>query len=124
MVREVYWNTGASDYRVKASAAYTNEIAKQTVKGYVGLMNTSDYGYATSGSHTTNMDYYNNVTHTLGNWLYANTYEWTIMPWPSNMRQAHRVNINGNIYPDDANYGYGVRPVLYLDTKVYIVSVD
>ena len=40
-------------------------------------MSASDYGYASSGSHTTSMYSYNNATHTLGNWLYGNGYEWT-----------------------------------------------
>ena len=72
MVKNVYWNTGASGYDVTASAAYTAETITQTVTGYIGLMSASDYGYASSGSHTTSMYSYDNATHTLGNWLYGN----------------------------------------------------
>ena len=44
MVRNVYWNTGASANNATPSAAYANEIGTQTVSGYIGLMTASDLG--------------------------------------------------------------------------------
>ena len=122
MVKNVYWNTGASGYNVTASAAYTAEIATQTVTGYIGLMSASDYGYASSGSHTTSMYSYDNATHTLGNWLYGNGYEWTSIQYSSSTNDALSVDSSGNVVYYNARRGYAVRPVLYLDSSVYVVN--
>ena len=122
MVKNVYWNTGASGYNVTASAAYTAETSTQTVTGYIGLMSASDYGYASSGSHTTSMSSYNNATHTLGNWLYGNGNEWTSIPSSSGAASALYVDASGGVYYKDAYYGCSVRPVLHLDSSVYVVN--
>ena len=122
MVKNVYWNTGASGYNVTASEAYTAETATQTVTGYIGLMSASDYGYASSGSHTTSMYSYNNATHTLGNWLYGNGYEWTSIEVSGNANHVLRVHFSGFVDYVNAYYGYAVRPVLYLDSSVYVVN--
>ena len=122
MVKNVYWNTGASGYDVTASAAYTAETSKQTVPGYIGLMSASDYGYASSGSHTTSMYSYNDATHTLGNWLYGNGYEWTSIQHSSDAPCALSVYSSGYVISYVAYFGYSVRPVLYLDSSVYVVN--
>ena len=122
MVKNVYWNTGASGYDVTASAAYTAETSTQTVTGYIGLMSASDYGYASSGSHTTSMDLYDNATHTLGNWLYGNGYEWTSIQSSSYATSALSVGDDGQVFSNSAFDGYSVRPVLHLDSSVYVIN--
>ena len=122
MVKNVYWNTGASGYDVTASAAYTAETAIQTVTGRIGLMSASDYGYASSGSHTTSMYSYDNATHTLGNWLYGNGCEWTSIQSSRSSRNALNVSDGGIVVSNSASDGYAVRPALYLDSSVYVVN--
>ena len=122
MVKNVYWNTGASGYDVTASAAYTAETRMQTVTGYIGLMSASDYGYASSGSHTTSMYSYNNATHTLGNWLYGNGSEWTSIQNSGSTLYALAVSNDGPVSYSNAYFGYSVRPVLHLDSSVYVIN--
>ena len=85
-------------------------------------MSASDYGYASSGSHTTNLSSYNNATHTLGNWLYGNGCEWTSIQSSSHAYNAHYVNNNGYVKHSDAYYWFAVRPVLHLDSSVYVIN--
>lgn len=86
-------------------------------------MSASDYGYASSGSHTTNLSPYTNATHTLGNWLYGNGYEWTSIQDSSATRYALFVNYVGAVCNFDlANNGYSVRPVLHLDSSVHVIN--
>jgi len=127
MVKNVYWNTGASAYDVTPSTAYTNETKKQTASGHVGLMTPSDWGYAASSSyHSIPMSSYTSsgkrATET--SWIFNNGYEWTSIRYNSNNNNALLVNIDGNIYYSDAYVGYAVRPIVYLDSSVYIVSGD
>ena len=127
MVKNVYWNTGASSNSVTASTAYTNETASRTVLGYVGLMSASDWGYAASSSyHSILMNSYtsssNNATE--NSWIFNNGYEWTSIRISSDTTIALGVSILGTMGGNYANNGYAVRPVVYLDSSVYIVSGD
>lgn len=121
MVKEVYWNTGSSTDAALAGTIYTNEMANQTINGHVGLMNASDFAYATSASHDINASTYNTVEHTLKNWLFILDYEWTINQ-SSTASDALRTYLTGRLYSDDAYNGYRVRPVVYLNSNVYIIN--
>ena len=126
MVKQVYWNTGASNSNVTAGTAYTNETAKQTVLGHVGLMSASDWGYAASSSyHSITMGTYtsssNNATST--SWIFNNGYEWTSIQGSGYTYIPLFVSSYGYLYNYfDSPSGYSVRPVVYLDSSVYIVS--
>lgn len=102
----------------------------------IGLMNASDYGYATDLSKcSANLSAYNNVTNSYScredDWLLNSTYgDWTITPL---------VNFSfSNIYVlGIASYGrvgydlgntaahnlYGCRPVLYLNSEISVTGV-
>ena len=126
MIKKVYWNTGASGNGATASSAYSKEKLNQTVYNYVGLMSASDYGYATSESHSTKLSSYNNATHTLNNWLYGQGDEWTNIQC-SGSEYAHTalyVTRIGDVEYSSASLGYGIRPVLYLGAGVYVSSGD
>ena len=87
---------------------YTDEI---------GLMYVSDYGFAASNTYwSTNLDSYNNATSS--NWLYLGSNEWTITPYSSNSYNVFYLHNYG--YPpfNNANLGYSVRPVFYLNSNV------
>ena len=124
MIKNVYWNTGASDNSVTAVTAYTNEIATRTVSGKVGLMAASDYGYATSSSyHSAGMSNQNS-SRSLQNWLSGQGYEWTNVQGVDYAIYALFIADTGVLTENNAHYGYAVRPVVYLDSSVYIVSGD
>ena len=124
MVKKVYWNTGASTRDATTSTVYRTEKATQTIYNYVGLMSASDYGYATSASHSTNLSSYNNATHTLNNWLYGQGDEWTNIRYSSNTYSALYVNYSGSVGYTNTYYGHSARPVLYLGAGVYVSSGD
>ena len=123
MVKKVYWNTGANDYNITAGALYEIEKATQTVYNYVGLMNASDYGYATSASHSTKISSYDNATHSLNNWLYGHGLEWTNTE-SSSSAAVLLVTVPGSVHGSRSYYGYTVRPVLYLRADIYVSSGD
>ena len=124
MIKKVYWNTGASTKDATSSTVYGTEKATQTIYNYVGLMSASDYGYATSASHSTNLSSYGNATHTLNNWLYGQGYEWTNIRYSSNTYSALYVNNSGSVGYTNTYYGHSARPVLYLGAGVYVSSGD
>ena len=124
MIKKVYWNTGASTKDATASTIYGTEKATQTIYNYVGLMSLSDYGYATSASHSTNLFSYDNATHTLNNWLYGQGYEWTNIQFSSLAYAALHVSDYGRVEAYNASYGHAVRPVLYLWADIYVSSGD
>jgi len=150
MVQEVYWNTGASDYAVTPATAYTNETGTQTVKGYVGLMNASDYGYATSSTYLSNnltLNGYGAGTPTWGggitdtntsgnaasdNWLYKgneytltqyldSTYSYENYTLYIDYRGFVYYSLGANSY-SGTDEGIAVRPVVYLNKNVYVIS--
>ena len=97
--------------------------------GYIGLMYPSDYGYsvlASSCARTTNLGSYNSAKCAGQSWLYGKGFEWTLTPYTSGGNYVFYLNINGilNNNGNDAYYGYGSRPVLYLDASVYKIDGD
>ena len=122
MIKDVYWNTGAGLQSETATVTYGKEILTQNVGGKIGIMNASDYGYATT-THTAALSSYGSYAST--NWLYGQGFEWTITPLSSLSSFALYVNNNGYVSNSGANsYGCAVRPSLYLDSSVYVVSGD
>ena len=123
MIKKVYWNTGASTYSATASIVYENEKAKQTIYNYVGLMSASDYGYATTESHSTSLSNYNNSTnHTLNNWLFSEE-EWTGIV-SSNSALVNCVSGSGGMETNYASVAKSVRPAVYLNSNIYVSSGD
>ena len=122
MIKDVYWNTGAGLQSKTATITYGKEILTQNVGGKIGIMNASDYGYATT-THTAALSSYGSYAST--NWLYGQGDEWTITPYSSSSYSALYVYNNGYVSNNNADSnGYAVRPSLYLDSSVYVVSGD
>jgi len=122
MIKSVYWNIGTTSATV-IYASYKSETATiSTISGKIGLMNASDYGYATSGI-TDNVTTLEKLSSYVGgNWLYSQGYEWTITPYNSGL--ALTISNAGHIESYNAAQGNATRPVVYLDSAVYIVSGD
>ena len=122
MIKNVYWNTGGIDYTYKTNTAYTYEIKTRTISGYIGLMSASDLGYgADSSYHTSELQSYSGST--LTNWLYQG-YEWTITPYYEDSNYIMYFTSSGVQKMHAARSSMVVRPVVYLDQSVYIISGD
>ena len=133
MIENVTWYLGRySSTGATAEAFYgyervtTGFIGRPTsTTGYIGLMYPSDYGYsvlASSCARTTNLDSYNTASCAGQSWLYGQGYEWTITPSSSNTGYVFLVSNTGSVNDINAGNGYSARPVLYLDSSVYVID--
>ena len=133
MIAEVTWYLGGySSASATTESFYGYERGTTvysgrptTTTGYIGLMYPSDYGYSvlsSSCARTTNLGSYNTATCAGQSWLYGKGYEWTITPRSSNSNSVFYLSFSGSLSYDNADYGYGGRPVLYLDTSVYKID--
>jgi hypothetical protein len=110
----------------RGTTVYSGRPTKTT--GYIGLMYPSDYGYSvlsSSCARTKNSNSYGSGTCAGQSWLYGKGHEWTITPNSSNSNNVYYLYSDGTLnnyyiqYINNAFFGYGVRPVLYLDASVY-----
>ena len=133
MIENVTWYLGGhSTYNATAEAFYGYERGTTvysgrptTATGYIGLMYPSDYGYSvlsSSCARTTNLGSYNNATCAGQSWMYGQGYEWTITPNSSSSGYVFNVYSNGYLRNYSASFGYAARPVLYLDSSVYVID--
>ena len=133
MVKNVTWDLGGySSASATADAFYGYERGTTvysgrptSIVGYIGLMYPSDYGYsvlASSCARTTNLGSYGNSTCAGQSWLYGQGYEWTITPDSSISNRVFYMSSNGALSSDYASIGSAARPVLYLDSGVYMVD--
>ena len=107
----------------RGTTVYSGRPTKTT--GYIGLMYPSDYGYSvlsSSCARTINLGYYNSGTCAGQSWLYGKGYEWTISPYSSDSDGVFYLGDFGGLNSNDAHYGGGARPVLYLDASVYKID--
>ena len=133
MIENVTWYLGGySSTSATAEAFYGYERGTTvysgrptSTTGYIGLMYPSDYGYSvlsSSCARTTNLRSYNNATCAGQSWLYGQGYEWTITPYSSTSNRVFYVYYYGYLNSNSANFGSSARPVLYLDSSVYIID--
>ena len=125
MIENVTWHLGGhSTSGATADTFYTAERGT-TATGYIGLMYPSDYGYSvlsSSCARTTNLSSYNKATCAGQSWLYGQGTEWTITPSSSNSSNVFYLHLNGRLTNISAYNGYSARPVLYLDSSVYVID--
>ena len=133
MIENVTWYLGGySSTSATAEAFYGYERGDTvysgrptSTTGYIGLMYPSDYGYsvlASSCARTTNLGSYSNSTCAGQSWMYGQGYEWTITPTSSASNHVFRVHDSGNLSSTSAYSGFSARPVLYLDSSVYVID--
>ena len=141
MIENVTWHLGghsstsatAEDFHgyERGTTVYSGRPTSTT--GYIGLMYPSDYGYSVLSSSCARTIPFDVEPETQGNsyfhpycggqsWLYGQGYEWTITPNSSSGSDVFVVSRNGSLNTDYADYGYAVRPVLYLDSSVYVID--
>ena len=131
MIENVTWYLGGySSTSATAEAFYgyergTTVYSGRPTTGYIGLMYPSDYGYsvlASSCARTTNLGSYNNATCAGQSWMYGQGYEWTITPRSSVSNRVVYVSSYGYLNGSNADSGFAARPVLYLDSNVYVID--
>ena len=123
MLKNVYWNIGevsSSNASKTLANIYNLEKSTLTSSSYrIGLMSASDFGYASGQTSITMGDL---TSYEQNNWLYNYSYEWTITP--RNYETVYFIGLEGGVSAGTVNMGYFVRPVVYLDSSVYVVSGD
>ena len=123
MIESVYYNIGISNSYSSSSTVYANEVKKQTSENTsIGLMYASDFGYAIS-SYTGNLGYSSANSQMINNWLFGQSFEWT-MTAISSFRPVSVSSVGGLDNYRNAYFGYAVRPVLYLQSNVNKLSGD
>ena len=122
MIKDVYWNVGTvNNTSTKISVSYTSESGtKSSITGKIGLMSASDYGYATSGITYSSVGLSSLSSYEQNNWLYGQGDEWTLTP--INSSSVMYASDDGNVYYFTLDSGIVVRPVVCLDSSVYIIS--
>ena len=135
-IENATWNLGGYDSNsVTASDMYTYERGTTVYSGRpvvttgkVGLMYPSDYGYSVTNancSHTSkNLGSYGTAACGGKAWLLKYGYEWTNTPNFQNSYIVFHVFHIASVHYDNAYYGYGVRPVLYLKSNIYVTNGD
>ena len=135
MIANVTWHLGGYSSTSATTSAFYGYERGTTVysgrptstTGYIGLMYPSDYGYSvlsSSCARTTNLGSYNSANCAGQSWLYGKGYEWTLTPSSSNSFGVFCLDYDGSVSNLSADYGYGSRPVLYLDASVYKIDGD
>ena len=135
MIASVTWHLGGYSSTSATTSAFYGYERGTTVysgrptstTGYIGLMYPSDYGYSvlsSSCARTTNLGSYNSANCAGQSWLYGKGYEWTLTPSSSNSFGVFCLDYDGSVSNLSADYGYGSRPVLYLDASVYKIDGD
>jgi hypothetical protein len=133
MIKNITWKLGGwSTNEVTTEAMYGYERGTTvysghatSTTGYIGLMYPSDYGYsvlASSCVRTTNLNLYSRTTCGGQSWLYGQGYEWTQSPLSSSPNFVLRLNNDGGVGAYYEYFGYSVRPTLYLDSTVYVIT--
>ena len=129
------WNLGGGTVS-NAETMYKNERGTTVytsgtpivTTAKVGLMYVSDYGYSVknaSCNHSSkSLGSYGTTSCGGSAWILKNGSEWTVSPNSSDAYLVFDVSYNAGAGSGSANYGYGVRPVLYLNSNVYITGGD
>ncbi len=125
------WNLGGQSDASNAETMYKNERGTTVytsgtaivTTAKVGLMYVSDYGYSVknaSCNHSSkSLGGYSTTACGGSAWILKNGYEWTLSPRSSGAYSVFYVSYYANAGNGTADYGYGVRPVLYLNSNVY-----
>ena len=135
MIENVIWYLGGYyDHSVTVDTFYTAERGDTvysgrptSTTGYIGLMYPSDYGYsvlASSCARTTNLRSYHSTSCAGQSWLYGQGFEWTITPYLTRGDFVYIRDYHGELEANNhfVYFGHVVRPVLYLDSSVYVID--
>lgn len=149
MIRKSVWNLGGNEFSNSATLSsgfstkgqYEAERGTVTYQssrattwtGKIGLMYTSDYGYASTDAecrtnlragvtYTNNSYDYTNTKCKNNNWLFNSDYQWTLSPRSSYASNVFVVMAVGCIGGYSAGNALSVRPALFLKSDVVKVG--
>lgn len=119
MIKESKWyqygeTTGSAD------SLYIKERLGTSVAGYIGLMYASDYAYSTPCSRSILIDNYGTTACSGQSWLYGYN-EWTLTA-QTTYKKIFAVTTSGVISGSNLSNNHAVRPSLYLDASVFLIS--
>ncbi len=126
LISNAVWNIGTISGYVTPSQFYSSERSGSTWTGIVGLVYPSDYGYATSGGSTSRSSCLSKTLHDWSSasncynndWLHTSDNFWTM-----NCQNASWVHaFGGNLYLQPPTDTRKIRPVVFLNTNVKIMS--
>ena len=137
------YENSARTGKICTSGSYCNDTVERTTTwtGKIGLMYTSDYGYATSGGSSDSWDYciqtnfnslfVNDITECLLNdYLLPTNYSYTLTPYATTSSASDVFTIfnfqssSPGFDRSDTSSGAGIYPVVYLKSAVTLVSGD
>ena len=129
------WNLGAgtgsnadTTYKTERGTTVNTSGTPIVTTAKVGLMYASDYGYSVKNSscnHSSiSLGSYNTTACGGSAWMLKNGNEWTLSPNSSYAYYVFSVNDIAYVNTDLALEGIGARPVLYLNSNVYITGGD
>ncbi len=129
------WNLGAgtgsnadTTYKTERGTTVKTSGTPIVTTAKVGLMYASDYGYSVKNSscnHSSiSLGSYNTTACGGSAWMLKNGNEWTLSPNSSYAYYVFSVIDNAYVNGDLALEGIGARPVLYLNSNVYITGGD
>ena len=91
-------------------------------------MYASDYGYSAKNSScnhsSVSLGSYDKTACGGSAWMLKNGNEWTLSPHSSYAYSVFCVYYYAGVYNGNALSGFGARPVLYLNSNVYITGGD
>ena len=136
MVKNVTWYLGGYDtnsvsvdnmYRYERDLTFGQYYGSnsKTTTGHIGLMYVSDFGYSILSSdcarYTSLATYHQNICAS-SSWIKKEPGEWTISHESDASSYSFGIEQNGYVYFKTLAFGGTVRPVLYLDSSVYILD--
>ncbi len=129
------YERSSNNGKICTSGSGCNDTVTRTTtwNGKIGLMYSSDYGYATSGGTSMNrtsclaeeMSNWDGASDCTNNdWIYNSSSHWTISPraYSSSARRVFDVDVMGNVYDNSANINNAVRPSVYLIPSASILG--
>ena len=147
MIQKSLWYLGGTNWKTSVppydsypvDELYASERGTQVYSGhattstdYIGLIYPSDYGYASTDASCrqnlrAGLTYINNAyggtpTCKNNNWLFKGTWYWTISPHSSYSNLVFSVDSDGRLNDHRALYRVGVRPSIFLNSDIKIVS--
>ena len=151
MISESVWNIGGNSYSNPNTSPYGLPLLDQYNKergtityqnsrptewtGKVGLIYASDYGYAstlaechenlragvTYDKANDSWDYTNGKCKT-DNWLFKNSWYWTLSPYSGDSLRVFNVNGYGAVHNGSACSSVSVLPAVFLKSDILIAS--
>ena len=122
-IGDAVWYYGSIDNDITPANTYTAEMSGTTWVGKVGIINATDYAFASSScrSTTTMLSSYDSCISS--NWLYiSNTTQWTMTQRLTTTDTQIHVQDTGRVSGRTVNNTFGVRPAVYLNADVKLTG--